>query len=578
VILYLVLAIVLALQSPGLQYDEALMAHGAVHILTGMGEPTFAHDRGSWVNLGSRWFPLMVIPYVGATKHYLLLVPFALFGPQVLILRLLSAMLAAFGIWGLSGLLRQEVGALPAAAMALVLAVHPAYLQQTVFDSTGVSMWMGSLGLVCLALARYLRRPAMGAAFMLGIACGFAVWARLNFIWFLGAGATAALLVSGRRAVKLPRHILPVVVGGIVGGAPVVAYEFLSRFATLRFMNAYGLKDPLAKLLPVRFFQFSELLVSDGELRAIWAGPPIPDWQRLVFSLVLLGSIVVALLVKDGEAERAARWRRGFALALLLFVGVMVTSSMNVLQHHLVTALPLAIGVAVLAFQAIVSRLRLWRYVAAVVGAFCISVMVYWDVSAVLGLQRTGGVNYWSDAIFTVADTVVRKHVDQPVKVLDWGLGNNLYVLGRGQIRVQELFWGATVEGTASGERWSDLIARGGVFLTGGDRSLKGAFAPALEGFREALVRTGAAYQVTLFRERGGAVFAELVEVAGAASSHDQAIRGKAGLRTAPSDTHQGSSTPLPWPWQIPARSPAPSVELGQISGKYYPPHFVPGR
>jgi hypothetical protein len=107
VALNLVFATVLALQSPGLHYDEALMAHGAVHMLTGAGEPTFPHDRGSWVKLGSRWFPLMVIPYVGAAKHYLLLVPFALFGPQVLILRLVSAWLAVLGIWGLGRLVRQ---------------------------------------------------------------------------------------------------------------------------------------------------------------------------------------------------------------------------------------------------------------------------------------------------------------------------------------------------------------------------------------------------------------------------------------------------------------------------------------
>ncbi len=532
VMLYLTVATVLALQAPGLQYDEALMAHGAVHLLTGVGEPTFAHDRGSWVHLDSRWFPLMVIPYVGAAKHYLLLVPFALFGPHVLIIRLLSAMLAAFGIWGLSELLRQEVGAIPAAVAALVLAVHPSYLDQTVFDSTGASMWMGSLGLVCFALARYLRRPAAGAAFILGIACGLAVWTRLNFIWFLGAGAIAALIVLGWRAVMLPRRIvLSAVVGGIVGSAPVAVYELLSRFATLRFMNAYALKDPLAKLLPVRLFQFSELLVSDGELRAIWAGPPIPDWQRLAFSVVLLGSILVALLVKAGELKRAAYWRRGYALSLVLFVGFMVTSSMNVLQHHMVMALPVAVGVAVLAFQAIIARLRLWRYVAVIVGAFCISVMAYWDVSAVIGLQRTGGVEHWSDAIFTVADTIERKHGSQPVKVLDWGLGNNLYFLGRGQIRVQELFWGATIEGTASGERWSDLIARGGVFVTGGDRSLQGAFAPAVKGFREALERAGTVHRLTQFRERGGAVFAELVEVGNAGFLDNQGISSGQGAR-----------------------------------------------
>jgi hypothetical protein len=531
VALNLVFATVLALQSPGLHYDEALMAHGAVHMLTGAGEPTFPHDRGSWVKLGSRWFPLMVIPYVGAAKHYLLLVPFALFGPQVLILRLVSAWLAVLGIWGLGRLVRQEVGALPAAAVALVLAVHPAYLDQTVFDSSGASMWMGCFGLMCLALARYLRQPAACTAFLLGIVCGLAVWARLNFIWLLGSAVAAALLASGRRAVPLLRHIPPVLVGGIVGGAPVVAYEILSRFATLRFMSGHALGGPFATLLRVRFFHLSELLVSDGELRGMWGGPSVPDWQRLAFSLVLIGSIVVALLMQPVEAERAPRWRRGFAVALAIFVGIMLTSRMNVLQHHMITALPLAVVVVVLTFHALAARLRLWGYAAAAIGVFCISVMVYWDVAAVLGLQRTGGLRHWSDAIFTVADTIVRDHPCQPVKVLDWGFGNNLYVLSNGQIRAQELFWGATDKATAFGERWSDLVGRGGVFLTGGDRSLHGAFASAITGFRKALAAAHVAYRVTQFRERGGAVFAELMEVGGAASSDGKMVRGEGGAR-----------------------------------------------
>jgi hypothetical protein len=356
-VLNLVLATVLALQSPGLQYDEALMAHGAVHMLKGVGEPTFAHDRGSWVKFDNRWFPLMVIPYVGAAKHYLLLGPFALFGPRVLIVRLVSAVLAAFGIWGLAQLVRQEIGPFPAALIAFVLAIHPAYLQQTVFDSTGVSMWMGCLGLVCLSLARYIRRPTSGASLLLGLACGFAIWARLNFIWLLGSAAAAALLIWRKEAFPPLHHIPLILVGGIVGSAPVIAYEVLSRFATIRFMNTHALNDSFVTLLPVRLFHFSELLVSDSEVRRMWAGPPIPSWQHLTFSLVLLGGIVATFLIKQDNADRTTRWRRGFAINLVIFIGLMLTSRMNVLPHHMITALPLAIAVVVLACHALIKRL-----------------------------------------------------------------------------------------------------------------------------------------------------------------------------------------------------------------------------
>jgi hypothetical protein len=228
--------------------------------------------------------------------------------------------------------------------------------------------------------------------------------------------------------------------------------------------------------------------------------------------------------MQRGEAERAPGWRRGFAITLVIFVGIMLTSRMNVLQHHMITALPLAVVVVVVAFHTLAARLRLWGYAAAAIGVFCITVIVYWDVTAALGLQRTGGVGHWSDAIYRVTDTIVRDHPRQPIKVLDWGFGNNLYVISNGQIRAVELFWGATIKATAFGERWSDVVARGGVFLTGGDRSLNGAFAPTITGFREALAAAHVTYRVTQFRERGGAVFAELIEVGDAASSDGQVV------------------------------------------------------
>src|SRR5437762_1125561 len=99
---YLLWAVILGLGSVGLQYDEALQHHGAVQMLNARGEPSFAHEPGSWVQFAGRYWPLMIVPYVGAVMDYLLLGPFAIFGPSTEVARAVNAFLAAFGIWGIA--------------------------------------------------------------------------------------------------------------------------------------------------------------------------------------------------------------------------------------------------------------------------------------------------------------------------------------------------------------------------------------------------------------------------------------------------------------------------------------------
>ena len=71
--LYVVLASRLIHSQVGYEMDEALNVESAVFMLRGSGEPPFAHDPGSWITVGGRRWPLMIIPYIGATKAYVAL-------------------------------------------------------------------------------------------------------------------------------------------------------------------------------------------------------------------------------------------------------------------------------------------------------------------------------------------------------------------------------------------------------------------------------------------------------------------------------------------------------------------------
>src|SRR5215813_12287951 len=185
--LYCLWASLLILANPGFQYDEALLVLGAVHMRHSAGELTLPHDPNTWFCPSSRCFPLMTVRYVGAIKEYLCLPLFAAFGPSAEVVRIVSTLLGMLGLYGIGVLISGQMSPAAAAVTACAIAMNPAYVDLTVFDNGTVAIWMGALGVLCLAASRYLRQQTVRAAFWLGASMGLGVWARANFVWLLVA-------------------------------------------------------------------------------------------------------------------------------------------------------------------------------------------------------------------------------------------------------------------------------------------------------------------------------------------------------------------------------------------------------
>src|SRR5438105_2193404 len=108
-LIYFLWSFLLIWQSPGLQYDEALLVQGSVHMLHSRGELTLPHDPDTWICPSRRCLPLMTVRYVGPIKEYLCLPLFRLFGAHAETIRLVSMALAALGIWGVAKLIAEHV-------------------------------------------------------------------------------------------------------------------------------------------------------------------------------------------------------------------------------------------------------------------------------------------------------------------------------------------------------------------------------------------------------------------------------------------------------------------------------------
>ena len=333
----------------GYEMDEAIYTESAVYLLRGSGTPPFVHEPAAWIPVGGRQWPLMIIPYVGATKAYVALPFFAALGISTEVARLVGVVLTGLGIVGLSTLIAVHVGLLPAFLTGLFLAIHPSILDLTVFDNGGTAVWMGAIGLLALALTHHLRRGSTASAFGLGLAAGVAVWARANLAWLLAAGVAAALILFGRRVLPTKRTLAAMAAGGVLGSSPLIWYELASWLATLRYMRSA--RQPLTwALVASRLRGAAEVMIADREQRIIWGGPPNPPWQvglgAGLFALVLLALLMPSRSELDSASGSTrpgwAPWRRWFALTAVLLLLILATSRLNVSQHHIAAVLPLA--------------------------------------------------------------------------------------------------------------------------------------------------------------------------------------------------------------------------------------------
>lgn len=511
--LYAVLATRLLRAGVGYEMDEALYVESAVFLLHGQGTPPFVHDPASWITAFGRRFPLMIIPYVGAAKAYVALPLFAAFGASAGLARASGVLLGGLGIAGLVALIGGPVGPVAGLIVGTFLAIHPSYLNFTVFDNGGVSVWMGAMGLVALALAFHLRRRTTFSALLLGVAAGLGVWARVNVAWLLASAIAAALFAWGRRAWPGKKPAAAMLVGALCGALPLIVYELQSRMATLRFIS--DTRQPLsAGLLARRLRGLADVMISGAEQHLIWGGARAPSWQLAIAAALLLVVLAAVFIPARGGDEETARWRKTFAAAAAILTGIMLASRLNVSEHHLVAVLPLA--AAALAILAAEAR-RAFRPATPWLGATAAglaALFLGWDVRVDRGMRETGGKRVFSSALSEVG-AYLASHPVAPdrLKILDWGFQNNLYVISRGSVYGTELFWESTREKSSRGRTWDAEIRDGGSFLLFRFPQASSPLSAASEGFSEALGRWDGPRREKVFLDRAGSEVAALVEI-----------------------------------------------------------------
>ncbi len=546
------------LDHPGPYEDELWSAAQAARFV--LGAPITDPVLGRPVVIFGHAAPFMLNAYVGPVKTYLLMPLFALFGVNVMVMRLTTSLVALVATWLVYLLMRREFDRVAALTSGVLLATDLNWVLMTRNDWGPVALGGLARVVAVYALLGWRRQPNRRG--LLSLACltlGLGLAHKFDFLSFVVACAISFALVYGRDLRVGARELA--VAGGsfVVGAWPVLWLNLVTGGVTLResesiargvgqvaFPHSLADLGPyLAGLPTVAQARVATLRVLlDGTSTANWMlGEAVERRSSLGASplpFLVVGALV--LLVAWGWRVLPVDWRRpaAFLLALFAFSFLFITlTPFAVGAHHMAGVYPLPhllVGVALGALWRVGRRSAWSTWVArgAAVALFAIVVVA----NLVLGqafygrLLTRGGAGAWSEAIYDLYTVLQREHAGETVELMDWGFEKGLAMLGQEKLTLSTPYW--RVLGDEQAEAWlADLMRMPGrVFVVHADRYA--AFPQVGQRLMAAYERQGnlAVDEQKFYQANGEHVFSVLRFHPRAASNADASVRRPAPALT----------------------------------------------
>ena len=430
----------LKLNLPGYQSDEGFYTVPAIQLLQ---KHQVEDENWFSIRLGDLKLPVMRAPYFGGTQ-VCLLVPFLkVFGTDFKSSRLMPiffAFLCIWLTWWLCEMLFNWRVALMAAALTSFNASYILWSRVGLVGEGPVLVFFSLLTLILLARWYYNREPfsLYCAAFILGLG----LYTKINFLFIICgiivAGAVLWKLLAARfRGAAAPLAIFFF----LLGASPMLYYIFTDHFVTFNIVLQSILNPTFSGVdnwdfvanCTLRGKQFISMLGGSAYYTAAMKTP------NPVYACVFLAAylyLAYAVVTRRGGIARGGCVKLLLVMEAVLFAGnCFTTGSFNNFHLYIIYPFPF-ITIALFLDQAS-NHFRGFKtlFLAVFISAF-VFVDIYLLFQKYDYMERIGERAEWSDAIYEVADYLVRNNIHHPV-VLDntaYTTRYNIQVLTGGDI------------------------------------------------------------------------------------------------------------------------------------------------
>ena len=437
----------------GIQGDESIFAYA------------FWQPRAAYMlPIGHSRLPLMLMSYLGTLKAGLYRPIFSLFGISVWSLREPALLAGAASIWLFYLFLRRAAGERAALIGCGLLAADSMYLLTACFDWGPVALQHLLLVGGLFLLLRFYQTGSQISLAVGFLLWGLAMWDKALAIWMLGAIGVAGLVIFPRQIFRVTtfRRVAISVAAFAIGALPLIVYNVKTGLSTFRGQG-FSADD-----LPGK----ARLVMYTAEGKGLYGWLVDEDWQTPQIHPPR-GALEKASLAISSAAGRPRQglllW--AFALALLLaplargpdlrailfalvvmvvqWAQMAITVNAGGGVHHVILIWPLPQMVIGVSFAAASRRLgRAGRPVAAgalaaVMLAGALPINEYYRLA-----WQNGGARNWTDAIYRLY-AYVRTTPETLVVCNDWGIMDQLRLLGRGRLPLTIIYDAVPPEGGA---------------------------------------------------------------------------------------------------------------------------------
>ena len=457
-ILYLLLSLTF-LKLPGLQYDEVNFVNASMGKVNAL-----------FVNWAPRLFvrrlPLMVMDYNGAVKSVLYAPIFKVFGTSAATVRLPVVCIGLITLLMSYALLRRMFDDRRIAVIGLLLfATDPTFVFANKLDWGPVSLMLVLEVSSLYFMWRWMQEGKRYFLAIAGLLFGLGLYNKIIFAWYLAAFFIALLLFFRKDIKQLlsRRAVVWFLAAWLAGCFPLIGFNIVKHMQTFKHHQVMTL--PRVETLKQRYELFRRTLDGQGVYSLVTRGQVedvagIPkdqssekgdilarmnagfSWvQRSPLPLALAGSLVLILILWTLGRLRKKREILFVTTQLIIIAAFICLNPEANGAHHVLVLYPFVFTVIAFAVCELGDWLGKSQTAAGIVTGLCLSPLLLAqlvvDLHYLQSFKASGGVGYWSDAIYELASFAGR-NPDKDFILMEWGFSNQLVLLSNGHIRYED--------------------------------------------------------------------------------------------------------------------------------------------